>query len=815
MPRSAIRLFSFCLFFGLLFFCFSIATFAETTQYKSANTITTDGNPSYTNLSNCSLTDGLTCDRSFNLSYANLYFQNFGDFGIPIGATITGVKIRVTGKTDISTYAGASVLGTIQGIPFPANCTTPSDKWTMSSLVNQNIQTYSVTSTSGVDFITCLNASNIRSNNFIFRINRAGPTAWSASIDNLEIAFDYNPAPTPTPSPAITPSPTSTPPAPFLDLPWDYSGKGLSFSDAALNINTFFDHEYPLLSATQLIEPDFIISFNKPYKIDDFYTSHDGYDYGKKAKANYDDPVLAAASGIATYINTCGACGNAIHVNHENGYQTRYYHLQKDGLIINTPGQPIPVNAGQEIGKIGATGNVDPPGEAGAHIHFMVIQDKNKDGNFEDNIPDGLTDPFGWQSQKPDPWENYSFFYKGEQRTGNKSFYLWNKNIDNLKSDLTSNGGVFNSGKTKVTFPENFTSQNILLSILSTPAKEFSNLISSLGSTVQILANDSSGNEINTFNNPFTLEIDFSNQDLSRFLTDTLSIYSSSDGIDWIKEPTNIDYQNQKATSSISHLTHFALMAERKDVISATTTANLIGEQGDLNWFRSDVSVSLSTVDNPGGLGVNYILYKKDSDDWLKYISPINFTTDGDHTLAFYSVDNDENIEEIKKLAFTIDKTPPEAEIYYSLNSKNLDFYGKDGPESAIVTTSNSGGNNKIIITDKAGNKLTIIAKTFTGNILSWINILSIQYNNDAPIIPAKNNFLITPIYNRANQLSSVGEIYSVKDKNLLGAIYSTTANKTKIYTYNKSNKQILKEEKLGDHLLKLYTESATLKYRY
>jgi hypothetical protein len=39
---------------------------AKTTPYKSAGTITTDGNPSYTNLSNCSVTDGFTCDRELD-----------------------------------------------------------------------------------------------------------------------------------------------------------------------------------------------------------------------------------------------------------------------------------------------------------------------------------------------------------------------------------------------------------------------------------------------------------------------------------------------------------------------------------------------------------------------------------------------------------------------------------------------------------------------------------------------------------------------------------------------------------------------------
>src|SRR3989344_8806623 len=38
------------------------------------------------------------------------------------------------------------------------------------------------------------------------------------------------------------------PPPPFLELPWDYQTNNLTFNVAALTINSYFDHEYPLLS---------------------------------------------------------------------------------------------------------------------------------------------------------------------------------------------------------------------------------------------------------------------------------------------------------------------------------------------------------------------------------------------------------------------------------------------------------------------------------------------------------------------------------------------------------------------------------------
>ena len=54
-----------------------------------------------------------------------------------------------------------------------------------------------------------------------------------------------------------------------------------------------------------------------------------------------------------------------------------------------------------------------------------------------------LVDPFGWQTKDPDPWENYSFVYNGLQRTGSKSYYLWNKKLDALDANIPAKWWYF------------------------------------------------------------------------------------------------------------------------------------------------------------------------------------------------------------------------------------------------------------------------------------------------------------------------------------------------------------------------------------
>lgn len=461
-------------------------------------------------------------------------------------------------------------------------------------------------------------------------------------------------------------------PEPFLDLPWDYKSKGMTFTQAALAINSYFDHTYPVLSISAISESENYINqlttYDGEVSTQKRYSSHDGYDYGKSggAKVYIDDEILAAASGWATY-RYCGACGNMIHIDHENGYQTRYLHMQETDLITNNPDHRVWVEQGQPIGLVGATGNVIPKGEAGAHIHFSVVHDKDGDGNFNNNIPDGLVDPFGWQSDEPDPWETYTFEYLEQQKTGAKSYYLWQTPLTKKTENLTPSGGVFEIEQFLLDFNKGVGDGTVELTLEPASVVEFGNK-QSLGTSINITASDSLGNVITQFSEPFILSISFAGQNLSRYLPDSLSIFSSQDGINWQLEQTQINNNAQTATAQVDHLTQFALFGERKDTTPPTTLETIEGDKGIGNWYRSDVNISLEAIGNHGGLGTDYTMYKTNASDWKQYKYPLTFTQEGSHKIEFYSVDNDENIEDIKSIEFQIDKTAPSASVSASPN---------------------------------------------------------------------------------------------------------------------------------------------------
>jgi uncharacterized membrane protein len=72
--------------------------------------------------------------------------------------------------------------------------------------------------------------------------------------------------------------------------------------------------------------------------------------------------------------------------------------------------------------------------------------------------------------------------------------------------------------------------------------------------------------------------------------------------------------------------------------------------------FISNVTVTLSAVDNESG--VLYTKFKLDADVWTTYTEPFMVTDDGNHTLLFYSMDRNGNIEGEHTTTFTIQHHP-------------------------------------------------------------------------------------------------------------------------------------------------------------
>lgn len=96
---------------------------------------------------------------------------------------------------------------------------------------------------------------------------------------------------------------------------------------------------------------------------------HGGIDF----KGAVGDPIYATGNGTVERCDTYGGYGNAVVLNHVNGYQSLYGHLTRVNVV-----QGQEVKAGDIIGFLGSTGR-----STGPHLHYEI----RKDGQDIDPSP--------------------------------------------------------------------------------------------------------------------------------------------------------------------------------------------------------------------------------------------------------------------------------------------------------------------------------------------------------------------------------------------------------------------------------------------
>jgi hypothetical protein len=106
-------------------------------------------------------------------------------------------------------------------------------------------------------------------------------------------------------------------------------------------------------------------------------------------------------------------------------------------------------------------------------------------------------------------------------------------------------------------------------------------------------------------------------------------------------------------TDHIPHDLNFQLLGGQvQDTTPPVTIATLDGDMsGDV--YISDVTVTLTSTD--AGSGVDYTMYKVDGGSYMTYSAPFVVSGNGNHVVAFYSVDVAGNVEDEKSVSFTIE----------------------------------------------------------------------------------------------------------------------------------------------------------------
>jgi murein DD-endopeptidase MepM/ murein hydrolase activator NlpD len=425
---------------------------------------------------------------------------------------------------------------------------------------------------------------------------------------------------------------------PFLEIPWAIKTSAELFD----KITSFFDHEYPLLGYGYQEEPvwanDTTVNFygERLEEPEMYYSSHNGMDYALP----YGEEILAASDGIASYYS-CSGCGNSVKIEHPNGYESIYMHLQKTGLI--TGSGPVQVSAGDMIGKVGMTGNTNGP-----HLHFEVLNN----GLF----PGSLTDPYGWlNSKSEDPWPLFSWQDLLGQHNGTESYYLWKYEPPTASYFIAGSGELKLENKTLIWSGSSTPSQTVFLKNYFQPRvpELQKNLKYVPNTSIQLEAYDLLGQDITSFSNPVKIKVNFLDSDLAGIVRDSIKIYFW-DLVNklWKPLPTILDLISNTATAETYHFSNFVLLGEKTNTAPPSTLFNISGTKIG-NWLI-EYPILEFTVQNPTSSQTTFFTTGGET-EWEEYLNPVTIQLEGVINLQYRSQDTYGNLEKTQNYVLQID----------------------------------------------------------------------------------------------------------------------------------------------------------------
>jgi len=105
----------------------------------------------------------------------------------------------------------------------------------------------------------------------------------------------------------------------------------------------------------------------------------------------------------------------------------------------------------------------------------------------------------------------------------------------------------------------------------------------------------------------------------------------------------------------------------RIDMTGPVTQATLSGTLGTNGWYRSTAKVTLVSTDNFNGVSATY--YTIDGGSTKTYSQTFNVSSNGTHTITYWSTDGITNVEPVKTLSVKVDTNKPEVTTTITPNS--------------------------------------------------------------------------------------------------------------------------------------------------
>ncbi len=215
--------------------------------------------------------------------------------------------------------------------------------------------------------------------------------------------------------------------------------------------------------------------------------------------------------------------------------------------------------------------------------------------------------------------------------------------------------------------------------------------------TIDNILPTSFADSLDDYQNTATFDIPFTITDAN---PDSVELYYSKDeGSSWTSYGTFTNSPIEFAADSEGKYEFYTIATDlagnveiKSEDAEASTTVDTIDPETTDNaptgWQTSSVDVTL-TCSDIGGSGCNTIYYKINGGATQTYSATITISTDGEHILEYWSVDNAGNEEAHKTANIKIDATVPNVDVTSSLTGLIVD---KTGTSATISCTDDISG---------------------------------------------------------------------------------------------------------------------------
>ncbi len=248
------------------------------------------------------------------------------------------------------------------------------------------------------------------------------------------------------------------------------------------------------------------------------------------------------------------------------------------------------------------------------------------------------------------------------------------------------------------------------------------------------------------------------------------------------------------------------------DTEKPETKIILNGVLGNNNWYTSDVQLVLSAQDNEGGTGVLKTEYLLDNGaTWIIYTNPFTIHQEEINTILYRSQDFLGNLEDVKTVEIKIDKTSPEAKIYFDKDNRVLRIEGIDN----LSQTTTTQHNNVFTIQDEAGHFLNLDfdeLKQQDKEIKAELE--SLQYDNSLIIQPPETELKYEWSLDKDKTIQELEQRIKVENQFEIKAKYNRQKDKTEIEIKYEGEEKI-KYQLPGLVIIKLTTKSGALDFEF